>query len=183
MNEKWGNHAMSKTVNIEETKHGESVLFERLSKLGIDTKTIEHKPMFTVEDSISLRGNLPGGHCKSLFLKNKKNQYWLVVMLENKRLDIKALGNLLKSGRLSFCSPERLWHYLGVLPGSVTPFSIINDSNNEVSVILDKNMMALSPLHYHPLQNHKTTAISNLDLLLFLRSEGYEPNIIDLNFE
>ena len=166
-----------------DSKLGEEDLYKRFEQLGIEVKTVEHEPMYTVEDSRALRGNLPGGHCKSLFLKNKKNHYWLVVMLEGKRLDIKALGTLLESGRLSFCSPERLWAYLGVIPGSVTPFSVINDSNHEVTVVLDKDMMALSPLHYHPMRNDKTTAIDKTDLITFLKAEGYAPQITDLNFD
>jgi Ala-tRNA(Pro) deacylase len=173
---------MTEASMEREPRLSESELFKRLDKLEIQTDTIEHKPMFTVEDSIALRGDLPGGHCKSLFLKNKKNQLWLVVMLEDKRLDIKALGIVLEANRLSFCSPERLWQYLGVVPGSVTPFSVINDTERQVTVVLDADMMALSPLHYHPLRNDKTTAISPDDLIAFLRSEGYEPQIRDLNF-
>ncbi len=162
---------------------GEDGLFSKLEELGIETRTIEHKPMFTVEDSIELRGDLPGGHCKSLFLKNKKGELWLVVMLEDKRLNIKALGSRLESGRLSFCSPERLWQYLGVIPGSVTPFSVINDLDRLVTVVLDQDMMKLSPLHYHPLRNDKTTVITPDDLIKFLSSEGYAPQVLDLNFD
>lgn len=174
---------MASPAEQSETKKGEAELYARLEQLKIQTHTVEHEPMFTVEDSIALRGNLSGGHCKSLFLKNKKGAFWLVVMLEDKRLDIRALGDLLVSGRLSFCSPERLWHYLGVIPGSVTPFSVINDGNRSVNVVLDQDMMAFSPLHYHPLRNDKTTAIAPVDLLAFLRAEGYEPQVLDLNFD
>jgi Ala-tRNA(Pro) deacylase len=173
---------MASPPEQSDTKKGEIELYERLDQLKIQTETVEHEPMFTVEDSIALRGNLPGGHCKSLFLKNKKGALWLVVMLEDKRLDIKALGDLLASGRLSFCSPERLWGYLGVVPGSVTPFSVINDEERSVSVVLDQDMLELSPLHYHPLRNDKTTAIAPGDLLAFLRAEGYEPQVLDFNF-
>ena len=104
-------------------------------------------------------------------------------MLEDKRLDIKTLGERLESGRLSFCSAERLWTYLGVIPGAVTPFSVINDEALEVSVVLDQDMLQLRPLHYHPLRNDKTTAIDPEDLLQFLRAEKHEPQILDLNFD
>ena len=92
-------------------------LFARLAELGIAHRTVEHPPVFTVEEAKALRGNLPGHHIKNLFLRNKKEEMWLVVALEDRTIDLKRLGGTLGAGRLSFGSPERLAKYLGVEPG------------------------------------------------------------------
>ena len=155
-------------------------LLARLDELGIKTRTEEHDPMWTVEDSQHLRADPDEqGHCKSLFLRNKKGQMWLVVMLEDQRLDIKALGAALGE-KLSFAKPERLMEYLGVIPGSVTPFGVVNDTSNKVQVVLQKRMMANEALHYHPLRNFLTTSISPDDLTAFLRAQDPDPHMLDL---
>jgi Ala-tRNA(Pro) deacylase len=155
-------------------------LFARLTELGIETKTYTHPPLFTVEESQRLRGDLPGGHCKSLFFKDKKDKYWLVVTLEDRPVDIKQLEGRLGSARLSFARPERLMEVLGVIPGSVTPFALINDNERQVTVILDKQMLDRDPLNYHPLHNAATTAIAPADLLSFIKACGHEPRIVEL---
>ena len=101
-------------------------LLQRFKDLGIETVTHEHPPLMTVEDSKRLRGDLPGGHCKNLFLKDRKDRYWLVVTSEDRKVDLKALDKLLGT-RLSFASAERLWQVLGIRPGAVTPFALVND--------------------------------------------------------
>jgi len=156
-------------------------LFAKLKELGIETKTYTHPPLFTVEESQRLRGDLPGGHCKSLFFKDKKEKYWLVVTLEDRPVDIKLLESRLGSARLSFARPERLMQVLGVIPGSVTPFALINDTERQVTVILDQQMLEHDPLNYHPLHNAATTAIAPVDLLKFIQSCGHEPRVIDLS--
>ena len=166
------------TIEQREQFHRENAwtpaqLLNRLQELGLETRTVEHNPVFTVEESIDCRGDLPGGHCKNLFLKNKKGQMWLVSMLEDDRLDIKALGQAIGGERLSFCKPDRLMTFLGVIPGSVTPFSVVNDDDKAVNVILQARMMAESPIHFHPLRNHMTTAIKPDDLVTFLEAEGH----------
>jgi len=167
-----------------DTQHGPHAwtpeqLLARLQELEIDTDTIDHDPMWTVEDSRRLRVDLnEDGHCKSLFLRNKKGQMWLVVMLEDQRLDIKALGQALDQ-RLSFAKPDRLMAYLGVIPGSVTPFGVVHDTDQAVQVVLQKRMMDCAVLHYHPLRNYRTTSISSVGLLAFLRAEAHEPVILD----
>ncbi|MAF49051.1 MAG: prolyl-tRNA synthetase associated domain-containing protein [Rhodospirillales bacterium] len=158
----------------------ESELFERLGRLGIETQTKRHAPMFTVEDAKALRGDMPGGHCKSLFLKDKKGALWLAVMLEDKQLDLKALQAKLGSARLSFARPELMRDVLGVEPGSVTPFAVINPSAEAVRVVLDSAMLAHDPLNYHPLGNQATTAIAPDDLLTYLQDCGHQPMIIAL---
>jgi Ala-tRNA(Pro) deacylase len=156
-------------------------LFERLRSLGLPATTHEHEAVFTVEQSRHLRGLLPGWHSKNLFLRNKKGQEWLVVCEEQRRVDLKALGGLLGAGRLSFGSPERLMDSLGVTPGSVTPFSIINDLARRVTIVLDADMMRHGTLHFHPLVNTMTAAIEPAGLLAFIASCGHEPHILDLD--
>ena len=158
-------------------------LFARLEELGIATETHRHAPLFTVEESKRLRGDLPGGHCKSLFLKDKKGTLWLVVTLEDRELDLKRLHKRIGSGRLSFAKPELLWEVLGVRPGAVTPFGLINDAERRVRVVLDAAMLATKPLNYHPLENDATTAIAPEDLERFIAACGHEAAIVDLDAE
>ncbi len=155
-------------------------LFARFDALGIETVTHDHPPLFTVEESRELRGALPGGHCKSLFLKAKNGSLWLVVALEDRSVDLKSLAKMLGVGTLSFGKPELLWEMLGVVPGSVTPFGLINDRQQQVQVVLDARMIALDLLNYHPLRNDRTTAIATSDLLRFIADCGHEPAILDL---
>ncbi len=155
-------------------------LFARLEALGIETETHHHEPLFTVDESKRLRGLIPGGHCKSLFLKAKKKRgLWLVVTLEDRKLDLKALARRLGAGALSFGKPALLMEVSGVPPGAVTPFALINDASLRVKVVLDKEMMALDLVNYHPLTNEATTTIRPEDLLAFIAACGHEPVIID----
>jgi Ala-tRNA(Pro) deacylase len=105
---------------------------------------------------------------------------WLVVAEEDKRIDLKALGERLGAGKLSFGSPDRLLRYLGVLPGAVTPFGIINDKDRNVNVVLDRDLMGFDPVNAHPLVNTMTTALSPADLVRFLEAEGHPPLVTDL---
>jgi Ala-tRNA(Pro) deacylase len=154
-------------------------LLARLVALGIDAVTHSHPPVFTVEENRALRGQLPGGHCKNLFLRDKKERYWLVVALEEAGVDLKSLNGILGASHLSFASAARLWAALGVRPGSVTPFALINDSQVAVTVVLQKAMLDHDPLNFHPLSNDRTTAIGPSDLLRFIRACGHEPLVID----
>ena len=156
-------------------------LFDHLAQLGIAQRTVEHPPVFTVEQAKALRGDLPGHHVKNLFLRNKKGEMWLVVAEEDRAVDLKSLGERLGAGRLSFGSPERLMTHLGVVPGAVTPFALINDRDRQVRVAIDKALLAHSPVHCHPLANDRTTAIEPADLLAFIRACGHQPLIIDLD--
>lgn len=156
-------------------------LFARLAALGLDVTTHHHAAVFTVEDARALRGDLPGAHCKSLFLRDKKGAQFLVVCLEDRRLDMKALAGIIGAGRLSFGSPARLLAALGVTPGSVTPFAAINDPGAAVGMVLDAEMMAAALVNYHPLINTMTTAITPADLGRFLADTGHRPLIADLS--
>jgi len=153
-------------------------LFAALDALGIKHATVKHPPVFTVEQAASLRGEVPGGHTKNLFLRDKKNALYLVVAEEDATIDLKGLHRLLgASGRFSFGSADLLLEVWGVTPGSVTPFGAINDTEARVTVVLDAAMMAHETLNYHPLVNTMTTSIARDDLVKFLESTGHMPRI------
>ena len=156
-------------------------LLARLKSLGIDATTVEHPPLFSVEESRALRGDIPGAHTKNLFLKCKKGTLWLVIALESASIDLKRLHKKLGSGRLSFGRAELLLEVLGVPPGSVTPFSLINDSQHRVAVVLDVEMMRHEVLNFHPLENTATTTIARDGLLDFIRDCGHEPKILAIS--
>lgn len=153
-------------------------LFVALDALGIKHATVKHAPAFTVEQAASLRGEIPGGHTKNLFLRDKKNAIYLVVALEDAVIDLKGLHRVLgATGRFSFGSPDLLKEVWGVTPGSVTPFGAINDTEGRVTVVLDAGMMEHETLNYHPLLNTMTTSLSRGDLVKFLESTGHSPRI------
>ena len=156
-------------------------LFARFDELGIRTATTDHAAVFTVAESTALERDIPGGHTKNLFLKCKKGQLFLVVALNDAQINLKQLHKPLGSGRLSFGNAELLLEVLGVIPGSVTPFSLINDTSRRVTVILDEPMMAHERLNYHPLENTATTGIARDDLLRFIRACGHEPRIMKVS--
>ena len=153
-------------------------LFAALDALGIKHSTIKHPPLFTVEQSQALRGQIPGGHTKNLFLRDKKHALYLVVALEDAEIDLKGLHRQLgASGRFSFGSADLLAEVWGVVPGAVTPFGAINDTETRVTVVLDAAMMEHAVLNYHPLVNTMTTSIAREDLVKFLESTGHVPRI------
>lgn len=155
-------------------------LLQRFETLSINATTKEHAPVYTVEEARALRGDIPGGHCKNLFLKDKKGQLWLLVCLENATVDMKTLPQKIGSGRISFGKAELLYEILGVEPGSVTPFSLINDQEQRVNVVLDEEMMRCDLVSYHPLENCATTTLTPADLLKFIEDCGHTPQIIEL---
>ena len=156
-------------------------LFSRLDSLGIATRTVEHPAVFTVEEAKTLRGELPGGHTKNLFLRNKKGRMWLVTCLEDREVDLKSLGAALEAGRFSFGSADRLMTYLGVEPGSVTPFAVLNDRTGAVTMVLDRALSEIEPLNFHPLVNTMTTAIAPEALLDFLKAVDHAPVMLDFD--
>ena len=160
-------------------------LLARLAELGISSHTVDHEPVFTVEESRALRGQLPGGHVKNLFLRNKKEEMWLVTVEESKRVDLKALGEKLTgatggAAKLSFGSADRLMKHLGVIPGAVTPFAVINDKDRLVRMVLDRDLLRHDTVHAHPLVNFKATALAPRDLVRFLEAEGHAPQVIEI---
>ena len=153
-------------------------LLARLAELGIATATLDHEAVFTVAESSKLERELPGGHTKNLFLKDKKGKLYLVVALGHAHIDLKTLPKVLGSDRLSFGRPELLLEILGVPAGSVTPFALINDKAGRVTVILDADMMRHERLNFHPLENTATTNIAREDLARFIRSCGHQPSVV-----
>ena len=155
-------------------------LIARLEELGIPCTTHEHEPVYSVADNRTLRGSLPGIHCKTLFFKDKKARLWLAVVEESRELDLKALAGLIGSARLSFARPERVRDILGVEPGAVTPLALINDTGEDIGVYIDRAIMEADLVNLHPLVNNQTTALHPRDLLRFLSTCGYDPRVIDL---
>ena len=153
-------------------------LFAFLDRLGVAYSTVSHPPLFTVEESRTLRGTIPGGHTKNLFLRDKSGAYYLVVACEDAAIDLKGLHRRLGArGRFSFGSADAMSELLGVKPGSVTPFAAINDVSGKVVVVLDKAMLTHEILNYHPLVNTMTTSIPRAGLVTFLKACGHEPRI------
>jgi Ala-tRNA(Pro) deacylase len=153
-------------------------LLAYLDSLGIVHNNVSHRPLFTVEESRALRGQIPGAHTKNLFLRDKKGTVFLVVALEDAAIELRSLHRLLgASGRFSFGSPDLMRELIGIQPGSVTPFALINDKGLRVTVVLDAAMMAHPVLNFHPLVNTGTTTISREGLLKFLEATGHKPRI------
>lgn len=157
---------------------GPAQLFTRLEALGVAYRTIEHAPVFTVEEADRLRGTVDGAHSKNLFIRDKKENHWLVSCLAQRQVDLAWLARQLGTKRLTFCSKRRLNGYLGIQAGSVSPFAVINDSERVVRVALDEELLAREPLNFHPLDNSMTTAVSKEGLLRFLQAERLEPTIL-----
>ncbi|MFG2682832.1 prolyl-tRNA synthetase associated domain-containing protein [Streptomyces sp. NPDC048392] len=158
----------------------EAALVARLDALGIAWATERHEPVFTVEQAQALhKVGDAGGHAKNLFLKDRKRRLFLAVVEEGTPVDLKALGKAVGATRLSFGKPETLADVLGVTPGAVTPFALMNAAPGSISVVLDSELLARNPLHFHPLRNDATTAVSPQDLIAFLRACGHEPLLLD----
>lgn len=155
-------------------------LFAFLGSLGIATATIEHRAVFTVAESDTLEREIPGAHTKNLFLKDAKGRLLLIVAQAHTSIDLKSLHKVLGCARLSFGKPELLMEVLGVPPGSVTAFSVINDRDRRVSVVIDAALMAYDTINCHPLINTATTTIARDDLVRFLCETGHPPEISSL---
>jgi len=154
-------------------------LFAFLDSLGIAHRTLEHPAVFRVGEGDEVKAALPGGHTKNLFLKDAKGQLWLVSALQDARIDLKALPRAIGSARISFGSAELMAETLGVTPGSVTAFGLINDTARRVRFVLDAGLAAADPVNFHPLENTATTAISQPDFRRFLAALGVAPLIVD----
>ncbi len=158
----------------------EDDLYARLDELNITHRTVSHEAAFTVEESKGHRDDLPGGHTKNLFLRDKKKNIWLATVDEDCPINLKQLKKVFgASGNLSFGSADLLMEVLGVIPGSVTAFAVINDTDKRVNVVLDTGLMAEEIVNGHPLRNDKTTAVTSNDLVKFLKAEGYDPMLLD----
>jgi Ala-tRNA(Pro) deacylase len=159
-------------------------LFAILNDLGIAVKTVTHLPLHTVADSQSLRGEIEGGHTKNLFLKDRKDNYFLLTVDEEAVVDLKTIHHVIgAAGKVSFGKPEALVELLGVTPGAVTAFGPVNDPNGRVKVFLDAGLMGHAVINCHPLVNTATTSIASSDLVKFLKATGHDPVILKLTAE
>jgi Ala-tRNA(Pro) deacylase len=155
-------------------------LLARLERMGIQAETFTHPPVYTVEEAKRLRGDVPGAHVKNLFVRDKKGAMWLVVALEDRRVDLRRLAESLGHKRFSFGSERRLMEYLGVVPGAVTLFAVVNDHGGAVRVALDTGLRAHEEWSFHPLDNAMTTTIRAEDMLRFLDEVDHPPTWIEL---
>jgi Ala-tRNA(Pro) deacylase len=157
-------------------------LFAYLDSLCISVRTKSHPPLFTVADSQALRGEIDGGHTKNLFLKDKKDNFFLVTVGEEAEVDLKQIHHIIgAAGRVSFGKPEPLMEYLGVTPGAVTAFGLINDTGGRVKFVIDEALMRDEIVNAHPLTNEATTSIASEDLLAFVKATGHEPHILKVS--
>lgn len=153
----------------------ETELYRQLERLGIRYDVAEHPAVYTVEESQRVCGNLPGAHVKNLLLRNKKDELWLFCAMQDTKVDIKALGEKIGSGRLSFANAAQLEETLGVEPGSVSVLAVVNDEHHRVCVVLESRVLASESVNFHPLRNDATLRIATSDLLRFLDAFGHKP--------
>ena len=157
------------------------MLLSRLADMGIAYTLHRHKAVFTVAESVEIERDMSGIHCRNLFVRDKKENMFLISAANETKIDLKALEEVLGCGRLSFGSAERLWTYLGVRPGSVCPYAIINDTKGLVKSVLDAYMMRGDFVNFHPLLNTMTISTAPDDLMKFIRSTGHDPMVVDFN--
>ena len=158
-----------------------SDLLTTLSKNNIQYDVYEHPSLYTVEESKKLRGKIEGIHTKNLFLKNKKNNFFLFSCQESTIVDLKQLKKALNLGNISFARDLYLKNILGVKPGSVTPFGLINDQNNEIKFFLDKKILYHKKVNFHPLVNTSTVSLDIKDFLLFMKKNNKLVNIFNFD--
>ncbi len=157
-----------------------SDLLELLRAKALDFQIHEHKPLFTVEDSEKMRGTINGDHTKNLFLKNKKNNFFLFSCSENSKVDLKRFSKSIDAKNLSFANEKYLQKYLGIKPGSVSPYSLLNDKENIVSFYLDEKLAKSEIINYHPLINTSTISIKTKDFINFIIENKKKINIFSL---
>ncbi|WP_306118983.1 MULTISPECIES: prolyl-tRNA synthetase associated domain-containing protein [unclassified Roseitalea] len=156
-------------------------LLAYLDSLGIDARTVEHRPVFTVAESQQVRDSMPGAHTKNLFVKDRKGRHFLLTVPEDGRVDLKSIHRRIgASGRVSFAGADALMALLGVVPGAVTPFGIINDKDRAVTLIFDAALMDQRVIHAHPLRNDATTAITPAQMRRFVEAVGHDFNVLKL---
>ena len=158
-----------------------SDLFELLRVKGLDFQIHNHEPLYTVEDSEKFRGKIKGSHTKNLFLKNKKNSFFLFSCDENATVDLKLFSKSIDAKNLSFANESYLDKYLGIKPGSVSPFALLNDKNKEVNFYLDQKLYESEIINFHPLINTTTISIKMNDFINFILENEIKINIFSLN--
>lgn len=155
-------------------------LITRLNQAGIRTRLYHHEPVFTVAQSREADRGIEGAQCRNMFLKDKKGAMVLLTLRHETPIDLKKFSALINCGRLSFGSEDRLWTHLGVRPGSVTPFAILNDRDHRVRLVLERGMMDEERVNVHPLDNSMTLGLAPSDLVRFLERAGHAPLLVDL---
>ena len=148
---------------------GDKKLYEVLNEINIDFDYYEHPAAFTIEEAMRHWKNVPATHCKNLFFRNHKgNKHYLVVLEATQQMNIHDIEQQLKQGKLSFASEQRMMKYLGLTPGSVSPFGLIHDTNNDVVVFMDEKLQKAGKLSFHPNLNTASIVVKYNDLIKFL---------------
>jgi Ala-tRNA(Pro) deacylase len=146
---------------------------------GIEHSTLDHPAVFRVGEGEEIKAGLPGAHTKNLFLKDGKGQLWLISARDTTRIDLKRLPGVIGSARLSFGAEPLMVETLGVTPGSVTAFALVNDAAHRVRFVLDKALAEAEMVNFHPLTNTATTAVSREGFRRFLEAVGVTPLVVD----
>jgi len=155
-------------------------LFDLFETLGIEFKNFEHQPAYTFDEMYEFTNKIPGAHNKNLLLHSPLRGLVMIVMLGHDKLDLKACYETLEIAKSSFAKPEIMEEVLGITPGSVTPFALVNDKDHKIEVFLDEDMMSRDLLNYHPLRNDMTTTIKSKDLIKFLKHTGHQYKVVKL---
>lgn len=157
------------------------IVYNTLGKMNIPYEVVEHPPALTTEEADSYIVGKEGVRTKTLFLTNKKKTaYYLVIMDEAKRLNMKNLAEILNEKRISFGSPERLMKKMALSPGVVSIFGLLNNDEHDIKVYLDKEMLSERLISFHPNDNTKTIFISTEDMYRFITTIGYDYTIVEL---
>ena len=163
------------------THKGETELYAFFDAHGIAYTHTTHPAVHTVEESNALCGDIPGAHVKNMFLKDKKGQLWLVTCLDRRKIHIRDLEKQIGAAKASFGKPDLLWETLGIRPGAVSPFGLINDPEHTVRPVLDQQMLEADPINAHPLHNEATTTVSRADFARFFEITGHDPVVVDFD--
>ncbi len=158
-----------------------SDIYRFLDDLGVEYGKCEHPAVFTVEESSRLVPELPGTPTKNLFIRDGKGRrHFLIVVGHDKSVDLKSLGERLEAGKLSFASPQRLQKHLGLEPGSVSILGIVNDSEGNVELVIDRAVWESDAVQCHPLVNTATVIIPRAGLRRILEHTGHAPRVLDV---
>jgi Ala-tRNA(Pro) deacylase len=158
---------------------GRDDLFAFLDRIGVEHRTLDHPAVFTVGEGEDIKAAIPGAHTKNLFLKDSKDRLWLISAEQDTVIDLKRLHHVIGSARLSFGSAALMEAVLGVTPGSVTAFALINDTDHRVTFVLDRRLAEAGRVNFHPLTNTATTGVDQAGFRAFLQSIGVAPLVVD----
>lgn len=174
---------MKKEATADETSaEARTRLFDRFAALGIAAPTVPYPAHETVEEGKRLRGAMAGTFTKNLLLRDKKGRLFLFSIHEDRVLDLKTLHQRIgANGRLGFAPAERMIELLGVQPGALTPFGLINDSEVSITAVVDASLLDARQVNFHPLLNTESTGLCPADLLAFIRSCNREPLLVDFD--